>query len=275
VSSSATSHTESPNNSVESNRASLPPRGIALWLKITFGIAVVSAGGLYFVRNWPEISAAFTDMGVLPMFAPLLPALGGLVAAMAAWRVLLSDLGAPLSMRDAGRVYFASQLGKYLPGPLWTFVAQVEFARDLKVPRAVSFGASMLGVVLSLTIGIVIGVVLLPFGRGAEFLVDVAAPARLVDCPAPAGHRRGAECSAAAAWVDTAHDSSDLAWDGAGGCLAHAVLVASWPALLLTGARLWCKLLAGAAASRWRVRARLLRGACCSCLLQRGWALGN
>lgn len=134
------------------------------WVKIAFGCAVVAAGGLYLVRSWAEVSRALAEMGWLPMVGSLLPAAGGVIAAMFAWRTLLADLGAPLRVRDGGRVFFASQLGKYLPGSVWTVLAQVELARELKVPRAVSLAVSVLALVLSLTVGIVVALVTLPFG---------------------------------------------------------------------------------------------------------------
>ncbi|MGH4015522.1 MAG: lysylphosphatidylglycerol synthase domain-containing protein [Pseudonocardiaceae bacterium] len=134
------------------------------WVKIAFGGAVLGAGGLYLVRSWAQVSRAMAEMGWLPMVGALLPAAGGVIAAMLAWRALLADLGAPLPVRDAGRVFFASQLGKYLPGSVWVFLAQIELARELKVPRAVSVAVSVLAVVLSLTVGIAVALVTLPFG---------------------------------------------------------------------------------------------------------------
>ncbi|MGH4026610.1 MAG: lysylphosphatidylglycerol synthase domain-containing protein [Pseudonocardiaceae bacterium] len=144
--------------------AATPRKGPWFWVKIAFGCAVVAAGGLYLVRSWAEVSVALAEMGWLYMAGSLLPATGGVTAAMLAWRTLLADLGAPLRVRPAGRVFFASQLGKYLPGSVWSVVAQIELARDLKVPRAVSLAVSVLALVLSLTVGILVALLTLPFG---------------------------------------------------------------------------------------------------------------
>ncbi|MHB8451104.1 MAG: hypothetical protein ACYDAQ_11740, partial [Mycobacteriales bacterium] len=43
----------------------------------------------------------------------------GTGATVLPWRAVLADLGSPLSVRPAVRVYFLGQLGKYLPGSLW------------------------------------------------------------------------------------------------------------------------------------------------------------
>lgn len=144
-----------------------PPRGASFWFKIAFGCAVLVAGGLYVAGSWSVVSAALADIGWLALAASAPPAVCGVVAAMLAWRTLLADLGAPLSVRAAGRVYFASQLGKYLPGSVWPFVAQIELGRELRVPRAVSLAGSVLAIVLSLTVGIALATVTLPFGAAA------------------------------------------------------------------------------------------------------------
>lgn len=159
-------------------------RGPLFWAKVAFGCAVVLAGALYLVRSWAEVSRALAEMGWLPMAGSLLPAAGGGVAAMLAWRTLLADLGAPLPVRDAGRVFFASQLGKYLPGSVWPILAQIELARDLKVPRAVSLAVSLLAVLLSLSVGLIVAAVTLPFGASGAlrdfWWVLLAVPVLLV-----------------------------------------------------------------------------------------------
>jgi hypothetical protein len=153
-------------------------------VKLGFGVAVILAGGLYLVRSWPQVSRALSELGWLPLLGSLLPAAAGVIAAMLAWRALLADLGAALPVRDAGRVYFASQLGKYLPGSVWTVLAQVELARDLKVPRAVSLAVSLLAVVLSLVVGGTVALVTLPFGAAGAlrgfWWVLLAVPVLLV-----------------------------------------------------------------------------------------------
>ncbi|WP_300013424.1 lysylphosphatidylglycerol synthase domain-containing protein [Pseudonocardia sp.] len=130
-----------------------PRRGLLFWTKIGFGVAVLVAATWLVVDSWDEISVALGSIGWLALAGSLPPAIGGVAAAMLAWRTLLADLGSKLSVSDAGRVYFTSQLGKYVPGSVWPFLAQIELGRELKVPRAVSFAVSILAIVLSLTVG--------------------------------------------------------------------------------------------------------------------------
>lgn len=59
----------------------------------------------------------------------------GLGLQMWLWRTLLAALGSPLPAAAAARVYYVSQLGKYVPGSVWVAVAQMELARDRGVAR--------------------------------------------------------------------------------------------------------------------------------------------
>lgn len=141
-------------------------RRISRWVKIAFLVAAMGAGVWYVLANWQESAPALARIGWFAAIASIIPAAGGMTAAMLTWRRLLADLGSPLPVRPAGRIYFASQLGKYLPGSVWTIMAQVELGRDLKVPRSVSFAASILSMVLSLTVGLCVALVLVPFAAG-------------------------------------------------------------------------------------------------------------
>lgn len=139
---------------------------IGRWIKIAFLIAAVGAGVWYVLANWQESAPALARIGWFAAIASIIPAAGAMTAAMFTWRRLLADLGSPLPVRPAGRIFFASQLGKYLPGSVWTIMAQIELGRDLKVPRSVSFATSILSVVLSLTVGLCVAIVLVPFAAG-------------------------------------------------------------------------------------------------------------
>lgn len=141
-----------------------PSRG--RWFKIGFGLVATAAGIWYLAATWGRTGPALAAIGPGAALLALVPAAAGLVAAMLAWRRILADLGHPLPPGPAGRIFFASQLGKYVPGSVWTFVAQVELGRAHRVPRAVSLAASMLALVVSLCTGLAVAALLLPLGAG-------------------------------------------------------------------------------------------------------------
>jgi glycosyltransferase 2 family protein len=159
--------TATPDTSVTSEVPTPPARrrrGLGIWFKIGFLVVAAAAGVWYVVANWDATGPALRQIGWGAALASVPPAVGAGIAGMLAWRRLLADLGHPLPVVPAGRVFYTSQLGKYLPGSVWTFVAQVELAKQLKVPRAVSFAVSVLAVGLSLAVGLGMAVILLPFG---------------------------------------------------------------------------------------------------------------
>ncbi len=68
---------------------------------------------------------------------------GNIFAAMMAWRSLLADLDSTLPMPVAMRIFFLGQLGKYLPGSVWTVVAQADLGRDHSIPPRRTVAASV------------------------------------------------------------------------------------------------------------------------------------
>ncbi len=139
-------------------------RGPLFWVKVGFGVLVLAFGVLFVVRRWSQVSGALAELGWVAALGSVPLGAAGMVAGMLAWRALLADLGFPLRLRDAGRVFFLSQLGKYLPGSVWPMVAQIELGRELHVPRKVSFAATVLAMVLAVAAGLSVAAVLLPLG---------------------------------------------------------------------------------------------------------------
>lgn len=91
-----------------------------------------------------------------------LAVLAATLAGMMSWRAVLADLGSPLPVLPAARVMLLGQLGKYIPGSLWSVVAQAELGRDLGVPRRRSAAAGMVYNALGLGLGLLLAVVSLP-----------------------------------------------------------------------------------------------------------------
>ena len=123
-------------------------------------------------HQWARVRAGFAELGPLPLVAALVPALGSVAAMMLAWRGLLAALGSPLALRSAARVFFVSQLGKYLPGSVWPVVAQMQLGRAHRIPRARSAAAAALAMLVSLATALVLAATTLPVagGGGAGYL---------------------------------------------------------------------------------------------------------
>jgi glycosyltransferase 2 family protein len=92
------------------------------------------------------------------------------VATLVGWRVLLKDLGTTLPMAPAASVFFVGQLGKYVPGSVWTVLAQAEMGAKLHVPRRRMAVTGLLSILLAILVGSLLGVVALPrlLARGSS-----------------------------------------------------------------------------------------------------------
>jgi hypothetical protein len=139
-------------------------RGPVFWVKVGCGVLVVAFGALFVARQWASVSGALAEMGWAAVLGSVPLGAAGMIAGMLAWRALLADLGSPLRLREAGRVFFLGQLGKYVPGSVWPIVAQVELGRELRVPREASLAATLLSMVLSVAAGLAVAAALLPLG---------------------------------------------------------------------------------------------------------------
>jgi hypothetical protein len=136
--------------------------GPGAWVKAAFGIAVLVFGVLYVARHRDELFEDLGRMSWLALALALPLAALAQLAAMQAYRVVMADLGSPLPVSPAGRVYFVSQLGKYLPGSVWAVVALVSVAREYRVMRKTSVAAGVFCLVLSLATAFCLAAALLP-----------------------------------------------------------------------------------------------------------------
>lgn len=134
--------------------------------RIAFGVLAVAALAWATVAQWSRVRDAIGLVSIADLVLAFAATLAGTYAAMLAWRAILADLGSPLSLRDAGQVFFVGQLGKYIPGSLWSVAAQIELARDRDVPRRRSAAAAVLAIVVALTAAGVVAAATLPFTAG-------------------------------------------------------------------------------------------------------------
>ncbi|HEY0528877.1 MAG TPA: lysylphosphatidylglycerol synthase domain-containing protein [Gemmatimonadaceae bacterium] len=97
------------------------------------------------------------------------------------WRRIVVGSGAELPFRTASRIWFLSNLGKYVPGNIWSLTAMGVMARERGISGMAAASASVIMQVVSLATGSVIvmvtGAKLLgqPLLLGAAFVFLIAA----------------------------------------------------------------------------------------------------
>ncbi len=132
------------------------------WLRA--GLLAVAAGLAVYglASQWHEVHDALARLAWYDVAGAAACVIAGLGCMLLAWRALLAGLGSPLPLPAAIRVMFIGQLGKYVPGAVWALAAQVELARDYDVPRRRSTAASLVGMAVTLVVGLIVAGVMLP-----------------------------------------------------------------------------------------------------------------
>jgi glycosyltransferase 2 family protein len=113
-------------------------------------------------RQWGQVRPLLGQLSLLSVAMAAVAVLGGIFAAFLSWRAVLADLGAPLPLAGAMRVFFLGQLGKYLPGSIWPALAQMELGRDYRVPQRTSGAAVMVTLLLAVGVGLAVAIPTLP-----------------------------------------------------------------------------------------------------------------
>lgn len=133
---------------------------VVKWL---FAAAVLAFGVSYVAGRWTQVSDAFIRINPAVLVLAFVLVLAALFLSMISWLVLWPAFGVRLGLRQGVRVFFVSQLGKYLPGSVWPIAAQAQMAKAVGLSRAASVVLSLISMLVSIAVGIVIGLVLVPF----------------------------------------------------------------------------------------------------------------
>ncbi|HEX4812207.1 MAG TPA: lysylphosphatidylglycerol synthase domain-containing protein [Nonomuraea sp.] len=121
-----------------------------------FLLVALGFGGWAVAREWEAVVSGFARLSWGSLAGALVAVVAALLGAMLTWRTLLADLGSPLPVRPAAKVFFVGQLGKYIPGAVWPMLAQMEMGRDLGVPRSRSAAAFFLMMPVQLATGLLV-----------------------------------------------------------------------------------------------------------------------
>lgn len=138
-------------------------------------VVVVTAVAVVVWTNWdqvaPHLRAISPTAWALAMAAALLSPFLTLLG----WRRVLADLGSPLSPGHAARVFLVGQLGKYVPGSVWSLVVQTEMAARFGVPRHRTGVAALVAMAMSLLTGALVGIPVVPavvdLGEGVSLVL--------------------------------------------------------------------------------------------------------
>lgn len=135
-----------------------------LRLLVRVGFLTVALGlSVYLLASrWSEVLSALRALSIGAVIISLVAGTAGVLCSLLSWRALLADAGSRLPVGAAFRVFAVSQLGKYIPGSVWTVLAQVELGRRHAVPPRRSAMISILALAISVLSGLIVAAVAVP-----------------------------------------------------------------------------------------------------------------
>ena len=137
--------------------SALRKRRLGRLLRFGFLALVVVFAGVWAWSNRLEVEQAWSRVTLVPVMLSLLAAAIATWFGVPAWRALLAGLGSQLRLRDAQRVFLMGQLGKYIPGGVWTVLAQTTMAKELHVPRSRGATAGLMAILLAVVTSAALG----------------------------------------------------------------------------------------------------------------------
>jgi len=119
-------------------------------LRVAFALAALLLLILATMRQWDDFVAAVAELDATAVTVSFAAVLAALVLNMLAWREAMAAVDIHVSLAASARVFYLSQLGKYVPGSVWPVVAQMELTRDTGVSRV--RGAT--GAIVAMVVGV-------------------------------------------------------------------------------------------------------------------------
>ena len=149
-----------------SGRRKIP---ISLLIGGAIGIAGLVFVGLKISEQWDQVKDRVSHANAGMLAIALVLAIMGMTAIGLAWRPVLVALGAPpIDRKTVVRWYFVGEIGKYVPGGVWTVVGRAELARRGGLARSSAYGSVALSL-LCLQVGAAcVAAVALPFSGLAD-----------------------------------------------------------------------------------------------------------
>ena len=158
------------------------------WLRTGLLLVILACCGYGLAGEWPRVEPTVAHLHLYSIACAVAASMGAAFCMMLAWRRLLADLGSELPVAVAARVTFVSQLGKYVPGAVWSFAAHVELGHDYNVPRRRGAASVIVALAVAVATGLLIAAIALPVAApdiASKYLVVLAAVPIIVVCLAP------------------------------------------------------------------------------------------
>jgi glycosyltransferase 2 family protein len=136
------------------------------------GLVIAVLGVAFVVRaliiTWPEVRAAVAGANPAPLIAALALGSGAMLLIGLGWLRCLAALGTRAPVREALHWYYLGQLGKYVPGGIWSVMGRAEMARGGGVPASVGYSSTMLSLAVTYLAAILVASIALATGGAGQ-----------------------------------------------------------------------------------------------------------
>ena len=129
-----------------------------------FLLVAIIAAVWALAKNWDGVAQA---VGRMPWWASVVAIAVSFVyvpLTMLSWRAVLNDAGERVPDKVARRIFYSSQVAKYLPGGVWNFVAAAEIGAEYSITRRRSFFALLVSMAVSVGTGVAFAVLAIALG---------------------------------------------------------------------------------------------------------------
>lgn len=133
--------------------------------RLLFLVAVVVFAVVGLRRQWPQITVALGELQPSQVLLAGVLFLLGVATTGPTWTLSLRGYRHRLGLTEALRIFFVGQLGKYIPGSVWSFAAQAQMGVQRLVPARTTVAAGLVFLVINLASAAVVGGVAMAAGQ--------------------------------------------------------------------------------------------------------------
>jgi uncharacterized membrane protein YbhN (UPF0104 family) len=133
-----------------------------LVIGVAFVCLALAGAAIAVLRDRQSFVDTIRHIGPEAVVASAFCGLVGVGSSYPIWREVLGGLGVSLRWRPGARVFFTSQLGKYVPGSVWPVVMQMEVGRAGGANRRTMLGANLTAIFISCSAGLIVAAAVLP-----------------------------------------------------------------------------------------------------------------
>lgn len=126
--------------------------------------------------NWQDFSRSLAQANFWLLILSMILTVGGGLLVALGWGFILRVLGQKVPQGTILRIYYLSELAKYVPGKIWTAVGRVMMLEKRGVPRLITIASVGVMLIILAVAGVLVALITLPLWPSLE----VAGDTRLV-----------------------------------------------------------------------------------------------